>query len=82
VRRPAAVRAVPLTRAVRLLPRRYGRVFTAWGLGGILAPWLAGRLYDATGGYAAALVISSACLAASGVIGGFLPPESDPPARK
>ena len=56
MRRPAAVRAFPLTRAVRLLPRRYGRVFTAWGLGGILAPWLAGRLYDATGGYAASVI--------------------------
>ena len=37
----------------------YGKVFTAWGLGGIVAPWLAGRLYDATGGYRAALIVSS-----------------------
>ena len=57
----------------------YGKVFTAWGLGGIVAPWLAGRLYDATGGYRAALIVSSVCLATSGVVGLFLPPESDPP---
>ena len=57
----------------------YGKVFTAWGLGGIVAPWLAGRLYDATGGYRAALIVSSVCLASSGVVGLFLPPESDPP---
>ena len=54
-------------------------MFTAWGLGGIVAPWLAGRLYDATGGYRAALIVSSVCLASSGVVGLFLPPESDPP---
>ena len=57
----------------------YGKVFTAWGLGGIVAPWLAGRLYDATGGYRAALIVSSVCLATSGVVGLFLPPESDQP---
>merc|ERR1711892_1412800 len=36
----------------------YGKVFTAWGVGGVLVPWLAGRLFDVTGGYAAALAVS------------------------
>ena len=29
-----------------LFTKAYGRVFTGWGVGGLLAPWLAGRLYD------------------------------------
>jgi hypothetical protein len=37
----------------------YGKVFTAWGAGGVLVPWLAGRLFDVTGGYAAALAVSA-----------------------
>ena len=53
----------------------YGRVFTAWGVGGIFAPWLAGRLFDVTGGYAAALLVSSASLAVAGLVGLALPPE-------
>ncbi|MGB3146224.1 MAG: MFS transporter, partial [Paracoccaceae bacterium] len=36
-------------------PRVYGRVFTAWGLAGLAAPWLAGRLFDASGSYGVAL---------------------------
>ena len=27
-------------------PRAYGRVFTAWGAAGLVAPWLAGQIYD------------------------------------
>ncbi len=41
-------------------PRVYGRVFTAWGTAGLLAPWIAGRLFDYTGDYDAALWIASA----------------------
>ena len=50
-------------------PRAYGRVFTAWGLAGLSAPWFAGRIYDATGHYdtalwaALALALGSAILA-------------------
>ena len=36
-------------------PKVYGRVFTAWGLAGLGAPWLAGALYDASGNYSLAL---------------------------
>lgn len=35
--------------------RIYGRVFTAWGTAGLAGPWLAGALFDATGGYMIAL---------------------------
>jgi OFA family oxalate/formate antiporter-like MFS transporter len=41
--------------------RIYGLVFTAWGTTGLLTPWLAGYIYDSTGGYSAAL-ITAACL--------------------
>ena len=41
--------------------RIYGLVFTAWGTTGLLTPWLAGYIYDSTGGYFTAL-ITAACL--------------------
>ena len=50
-------------------PHAYGRVFTAWGAAGLVAPWLAGQIYDWTGHYtdalwaAAALGILSAVMA-------------------
>ncbi len=39
--------------------RIYGRVFTAWGTAGLLAPWFAGFLFDETGGYAVALAVAA-----------------------
>ena len=38
--------------------RIYGRVFTAWGTAGLAAPWLAGALFDRTGGYRVALIVA------------------------
>jgi len=46
-------------------PRVYGRVFTAWGLAGLIAPWLSASLYDATGTYALPLILSAAVSVAS-----------------
>ena len=42
-------------------PRIYGRVFTAWGLGGLLGPWSAGMVFDATNSYGPA-IWTAACL--------------------
>ena len=38
----------------------YGRVFTAWGAAGLLAPWFAGYLFERSGGYTTALVVAGA----------------------
>lgn len=43
----------------------YGRVFTAWGSAGLAGPWLAGALFDATGGYLVALLLAALVAAAS-----------------
>ena len=40
-------------------PKVYGKVFTAWGTAGLAAPWLAGRIFDATEGYGPALWIAA-----------------------
>lgn len=40
-------------------PRIYGRVFTAWGLTGLFGPWLAGALYEMSGGYSTTLVLAA-----------------------
>lgn len=40
----------------------YGIVFTAWGVGGVFGPILAGKIADATGSYGTAYLISSALL--------------------
>lgn len=46
----------------------YGLVFTAWGVGGLFGPLLAGRVIDATGSYDMAYTISAIlCLAAAGL---------------
>ncbi len=39
-------------------PRIYGQVFTAWGLAGLLGPWISGRLFDMTESYSIALLIA------------------------
>jgi len=39
-------------------PKAYGRVFTAWGIAGLVAPWSAGLIYDATLNYQMALIVA------------------------
>lgn len=52
-------------------PRIYGQVFTSWGLAGLVAPWMAGFLYDTSGSYQRALM-AAACLALISAVGAFL----------
>lgn len=40
-------------------PQIYGRVFTAWGLAGLVAPWLAGKFFAVTGNYSTALWVAA-----------------------
>ena len=49
-------------------PQVYGRVFTAWGVAGLAAPWSAGAIYDLGSGYAAALAIAAAVSALSALL--------------
>lgn len=49
--------------------RTYGRVFTAWGLAGLAAPWAAGHLYDLYDSYRPALVAAAfAAFLSAGVV--------------
>jgi len=72
--------AVALSRQVGedLFARAYGVIFFAWGLAGLTAPWLAGLLYDWTGGYAGALRLGLGSALAAAAAGLGMPP--DPPA--
>jgi MFS transporter, OFA family, oxalate/formate antiporter len=40
-------------------PKIYGLVFTAWGVAGFAGPWLAGVLFDGSGGYRVALLLAA-----------------------
>jgi len=44
----------------------YGRIFTSWGLAGLMAPWFAGILFSQTGGYGLALSIAAILALISG----------------
>ncbi|MBN2654722.1 MAG: OFA family MFS transporter [Nitrospirae bacterium] len=46
----------------------YGILFTAWGVGGVFGPILAGRIADATGSYAAAFNIAGVILMFAAVL--------------
>ena len=37
----------------------YGRIFTSWGLAGLIAPWFAGILYSQSSGYGVALIAAA-----------------------
>lgn len=54
---PAAIsRAFGAVAGIRI----YGRVFTAWGTAGLCGPWIAGILFESTGGYFDTLLIAAA----------------------
>lgn len=40
----------------------YGLIFTAWGVGGLIGPIMAGRVIDATGGYGMVYIVSAILL--------------------
>lgn len=54
----------------------FGRVFTAWGTAGLIAPWLAGALYDHTGSYQWALTVAAALSMLGALIATYLEPRA------
>ncbi len=51
--------------------RAYGRIFTSWGLAGLLGPWFAGVLFSRTGSYGTPLLVA-AFLACVSIAASFL----------
>lgn len=49
--------------------RVYGRMFTAWGVSGLLAPFIGGLLFDTTGNYDGALIGAAAMALAAVLLG-------------
>lgn len=46
----------------------YGIIFTAWGVGGVFGPLLAGRIVDSTGSYTAAYEVASMLMLAAAAL--------------
>lgn len=65
-----------------LFGRMSGRLYTAWGLAGILGPWVAGTAFDRTGGYAIAIAIAAGAMAAGAILSLALPPAPSPAASR
>ena len=49
----------------------YGILFTAWGVGGVFGPTLAGRIADSTGSYAGAYTVAGLLVTAAFVLAMF-----------
>lgn len=56
----------------------YGIMFTAWGVGGVFGPLMAGKIADLTGSYSLAYLISSALM----IIGALMTLATKAPAKK
>ena len=53
-------------------PRIYGRVFTAWGTAGLLAPWFAGSLFDGNNSYTTQIAAAALLGTLSAGVAGLL----------
>lgn len=53
--------------------RVYGRIFTAWGIAAVLAPYLGGALFDLTGTYEAAFILCGGFAGIAAALGLLLP---------
>jgi MFS transporter, OFA family, oxalate/formate antiporter len=52
----------------KFLGQNYGMILTAWGVGGVVGPYIAARVHDATGSYSGALVPVAIMLLIAAVI--------------
>lgn len=48
--------------------KAYGRIFTAWGFAGLVAPWVAGLVFDWQAGYQLALLLAAVTAVLSALI--------------
>lgn len=55
----------------------YGLIFTAWGVGGLVGPVMAGRIIDSTGGYGASYIVSAILLLVAAAMALFTRPPSE-----
>ena len=60
----------------------YGRVFTAWGLAGLVGPWFAGYLFDSSGGYTVSLLLAGMISLISMIAVYFIGPISNQSVNK
>jgi hypothetical protein len=58
-------------------PTAYGRVFTAWGTAGLVGPFGAGLLFEATGTYRVPLILAAVAAIGSAITAPRLPVERD-----
>lgn len=59
---------------VRRLPTVYGRLFTAWGVAGLVGPYLEGLSFDSDGNYSMAIAAAAAAAAAAAMLGAAYKP--------
>jgi MFS family permease len=57
----------------------YGFILTAWGVGGIVGPYIAARVKDATGSYRGTLLPVAIMLAVAAIIPFFVHKPAQPP---
>ena len=62
----------------RRYPAAYGRVFTAWGLAGLLGPLGAGTVFDSSGGYTVPLLLAAVAALCSAFVARRIPNGVDP----
>ena len=62
----------------RRYPAAYGRVFTAWGLAGLLGPLGAGTAFDSSGGYTVPLLLAAVAALCSAFVARRIPNCVDP----
>ena len=62
----------------RRYPAAYGRIFTAWGLAGLLGPLGAGTIFDASGGYTIPLLLAAVAALGSAAVALRIPQLQQP----
>jgi len=56
----------------------FGFVFSAWGVSGVLAPCIAGKLFDLTGGYTLSMAVAVGAALAASAAAVLLPSDAPP----